>query len=78
MKTAISLPDEVFEAAEELAEELGVSRSQLYSRAVAGYVAQHRDEAVTAKLNEIYAATPGSIDPALQEMQALSVEQGDW
>jgi predicted transcriptional regulator len=78
MKTAISLPDEVFEAAEELAEELGVSRSQLYCRAVADYVAQHRDEAVTAKLNEIYASTPSSIDPVLQEMQLHSLEPGEW
>ena len=35
MKTAISLPDELFAAAEKLAERLGVSRSQLYATALA-------------------------------------------
>lgn len=55
MKMAISVPDDLFEAAEDLAKELGVSRSQLYARAVAEYIAQHRDDELTAKLNEAYA-----------------------
>jgi metal-responsive CopG/Arc/MetJ family transcriptional regulator len=41
MKTAISIPDEVFEEAERLAIELQTSRSQLYSRALQEFVARH-------------------------------------
>ena len=78
MKTAISVPDEIFEAAEELAGELGVSRSQLYAQAVAVYVAQHRDEHVTAKLNEIYSEGEARVDPVLAELQTRSLGPEEW
>lgn len=78
MKTAISLPDEVFEAAEELAGELGMSRSQLYAQAVAEYVAQRRDDQVTAKLNEVYGEGPAQIDPVLAELQRRTLEPEEW
>ena len=51
MKTAISLPDDLFESADALAERLGLSRSELYATAVAEYLAKHRDEDVTGRLN---------------------------
>ena len=41
MKTAVSIPDDVFEEAERLATELKTSRSQLYSRALQEFVARH-------------------------------------
>lgn len=78
VKTAISLPDGVFEAAEELAEKLGVSRSQLYAQAVAEYVAQHRAETVTARLNELYGEVEARLDPALEALQASSVAEDPW
>jgi predicted transcriptional regulator len=55
MKTAISIPDEVFAGAEELAKGLRVSRSGLYSRAVREYVARHGTEQVTAALDALFA-----------------------
>jgi metal-responsive CopG/Arc/MetJ family transcriptional regulator len=54
MKTAISIPDPVFEAAERLAQRLGKSRSELYTTAIRDYLKEHRDEDVTERLNEIY------------------------
>lgn len=78
MKTAISLPDEVFESADELAERLGLSRSELYARAVAEYVAKHRNEDVTARLNEVYAGEANGIDPVLRTAQARSVSSSEW
>ncbi len=54
MKTAISIPDRVFRSAEQLAARLGVSRSQLYSKALAALVEKHRDDLITSRLNEIY------------------------
>ncbi len=78
MKTAISLPDEVFEAADELATELGVSRSQLYARAVAEYVAQHRAETVTERLDAVYGEVEARLDPALEALQASSVAEDPW
>ncbi|MGD2069816.1 MAG: ribbon-helix-helix protein, CopG family [Gemmatimonadota bacterium] len=78
MKTAISLPDDLFESAEALAERLGMSRSELYATAVAEYLAKHRGEDVTRRLNEVYAEEPSGIDPALRSAQARSVSSGEW
>jgi predicted transcriptional regulator len=55
MKTAISIPDEVFAEAEELAKALKVSRSRLYTRAVREYVARHGTERVTEALDVLFA-----------------------
>ncbi len=55
MKTAISIPDEVFRDAERLAERLDLSRSQLYSEAVAEYVSSHDRETVTERLDAVLA-----------------------
>lgn len=78
MKTAISLPDELFESADVLAERLGLSRSELYATAVAEYLAKHRDEDVTARLNEVFADEPSGIDPALRSAQSRSVSATEW
>jgi predicted transcriptional regulator len=69
MKTMISIGDEVFAAAEELAEELGMNRSELYTRAVAEYVARRRGENVTRQLNEVYAKVEARLDPELDALQ---------
>ena len=78
MKTAISVPDEVFEAADELADELGVSRSELYSTAVAEYLAKHRSDEITDRLNEVYAREESGLAPELRKAQARSVGKSDW
>jgi metal-responsive CopG/Arc/MetJ family transcriptional regulator len=78
MKTAISLPDDLFESADELAERLGVSRSQLYATAVAEYVAKHRDQDVTARLNAVYGEQPTGLEPEVRRAQAWSIGQSEW
>lgn len=78
MKTAISLPDDLFEEADALAQRLGVSRSELYATAVAEYLAKHRDEDVTAKLNEVYANEPSGVTSQLRSAQARSVSSTEW
>ena len=78
MKTAISIPDEVFEAAERLAKELGVSRSQLFARAVAAFVAQHRDDEVTRRLDDVYAESEARLDPLLEALQRESLSGDEW
>jgi predicted transcriptional regulator len=55
MKTAISIPNEVFDQAEALARSTHQSRSQLYSRAVREYVARHSTDSVTAALDAVLA-----------------------
>jgi predicted transcriptional regulator len=51
MKTAISIPDDVFTQADALARSTGRSRSELYSLAVREYVARHSSDSVTAALD---------------------------
>ena len=77
MKAAVSIPDPVFKAADELAQRMGVSRSHLYSVAIQRFVQDHDDEAITAKLNEVYDTESSSLDPVLQSIQARSVEKGE-
>ena len=53
MKTAISIPDDVFTQADALARSTGRSRSELYSLAVREYVSRHSSDAVTAALDAL-------------------------
>lgn len=78
MKTAISLPDPLFNAADALAGRLGVSRSELYATALAEFVAKHTDTEVTARLNEVYADEDSSLDPVLRRMQRQSIGREEW
>lgn len=78
MKTAISLPDELFSSADALADRLGVSRSELYARAMAEYLAKHRTEAVTDQLNRVYGEEDSGVAPELRRAQAKSVEPTEW
>jgi len=78
MKTAVSIPDPIFEEADDLAKKLGMSRSQLYATAVSQFIESFQDEAVTTALNKIYSATTGSADPVLQQLQFLSLPEEDW
>ncbi len=78
MKTAISLPDVLFDQAEKLAVRLGLSRSQLYARALESFVERHDGKSITEKLNEIYASENAELDPVLYELQFKSLPEEDW
>lgn len=78
MKTAISIPDPVFEAAEALAQRLGMSRSQLYTTAIRQFLDAFDDEAVTRALNEVYDESPNAVDAVLMQMQVQSLPAEDW
>ncbi len=77
MKTSISLPDDLFESADELANLLGTTRSGLYALALSEFVARHRADRVTAQLNHVYGKKPAELDPVLREMQSRSIAD-DW
>jgi metal-responsive CopG/Arc/MetJ family transcriptional regulator len=53
MKTAVSLPDAVFRAAERYAKRAQKSRSQLYAEALSEYLARHSPDAVTEDMNAV-------------------------
>lgn len=78
MKTAISLPDDLFESADALADRLGMSRSQLYARAVEEYLAKHRDQDVTARLNDVFSDQDSGLDPELRRAQSRTLRSTEW
>lgn len=78
MKIAISVPDSVFASADELAQRLGVSRSQLYAKAMSEYLAKHRGSHITARLDQVYGAEDGHLDARVRSAQARSVTGKSW
>jgi metal-responsive CopG/Arc/MetJ family transcriptional regulator len=78
MKTAISVPDSVFKAAERLARELGMSRSELYTKAVAAFIEQYRRKWITEQLNRVYETESNSLDPVLAQLQSSVLTRETW
>ena len=78
MKTAISIPDTTFEEAEEVAKDLGISRSELYRRALEKFLGEYQGRAVTDALNDVYAEESSELDPVLAKMQFASTKREDW
>lgn len=79
MKTAISLPDDLFRTAERVARSLGLSRSQLYQKALAAFLERYNDEAITDTLNKVYTSRKKmGLDPVLDQLQRASLPREDW
>jgi metal-responsive CopG/Arc/MetJ family transcriptional regulator len=74
MKTSVSIPDPIFRAADKLARRTRISRSRLYTVALQRLIQKHDDEAITAKLNEVYATELSTLDPILQSVQSRSLK----
>jgi len=63
IKTAVSIPDRIFEAAEQYARRRGIPRSQVYAEALARFMAdQESDEELTEALNRVCAGVDTSLD----------------
>lgn len=78
MKTAISVPDDLFRRAEQLARRRGLCRSALFAAALRRYLDDAEAQEVTSRLDAVYAATPATVDPALMALQIASLERDDW
>ncbi len=78
MKTAISIPDPVFEQAEEAAKELKMSRSELYTTALREFLIEKQSAHITERLNQVYEAEPSTLDPILVRLQASSLPAEEW
>lgn len=80
VKTAISIPDAIFEEAERLAKLRGWSRSELYAKAVSAFVHGERFLGVREKLDAVYeqSANDSALDPLLANAQARSLPKEKW
>jgi metal-responsive CopG/Arc/MetJ family transcriptional regulator len=77
VKTAVSVPDDVFEGAERLARREGRSRSEVYSAALREYVARHDADEIVDALNEVVSV--GEVmDPFVAEASKRRLEATDW
>lgn len=78
MKTAVSVPDEVFDEAEHLAKRLKISRSELYAKALAEFVSRHAPDAVTESFNRVCAEIQSEPDPVFQRAARKVLENSEW
>jgi predicted transcriptional regulator len=80
MKTAISLPDALFERVDRTAKSLGISRSELFQRAVREFLDHCEQDEVSEALDRLY--RPGgedsSLHPAVRKAQLAALPREDW
>jgi metal-responsive CopG/Arc/MetJ family transcriptional regulator len=78
MKTAISIPDDVFQEAEQYARRAKKSRSKLYSEALAEYLARHAPDALTEAMNKVCAEVDQAPDPFVTSAGRRMLERTEW
>jgi len=78
MKSDISIPNPLFQSAQQLAENLGISLSDFYMAALSDYVISHEKGNVTEILNQVYETEPSEIEPELVTIQMISVGGDSW
>ena len=80
MKTAVSVPDEVFQKAERLARSAGRTRSEVYSAALREYVARHAPDEVTESVNRVVEllGEEAAPDSFVQAAARQTVKSSEW
>lgn len=78
MKTAVSIPDAVFDEAERLRLEIGTSRSQLYSSALREFMARHAPDRLTDAMNRVVDEVGGEIDDFSRKASRRLLQRVEW
>ncbi len=78
MKTAVSVPDDLFRLAEAAARRLRVTRSRLYATAISEFLDRQQADAITERLNAVYSRLPAEVDPAMHRAQVQSLDKDSW
>ena len=78
MKTAISVPDDLFRKAEATARRLRVSRSELYAKAIAEFLKEQDRSAITERLNNMYSRNTAKVDSGVGRAQLKSLSNEPW
>ena len=78
MKTAVSIPDELYAEAEQTIRRLGKSRSQFYADALREYLARHDPDAITQALNQVYERLDSQSDPAVSAAAREVLQRVEW
>jgi len=78
MKTAISIPDPLFQAAERAAKRRKISRSRFYSMAVDAYLKSQQPGSIKKALDAVYANEDSTLNPVLDHLQSEALGREDW
>ena len=79
MKTAISIPDDLFQAAEKTARKLKISRSELYQRAITHFLQQYGSDIVRESLDRVYSKKRNrGLDPMIRAISEQMIMDEDW
>ncbi len=78
MKTAVSIPDDVFEGAERLARRTKRSRSRVFSEALKEYLARHSPEEVTEAMNRACSEIGELQDTFVSTATRRILERVEW
>ena len=78
MKTAVSIPDEVFEKVESLARRARKSRSEVFSAALREYVARHAPDEVTDSINQVCDRLGKQDDAFVGTAARRILERAEW
>ena len=78
MKTAVSIPDEIFEKVERLARRVRKSRSEVFSAALREYVARHAPDEVTEAINRVCDTVGEQPDRFMTAAARRGLENSEW
>ena len=78
MKTAVSIPDHIFERAERLASERRRSRSEVYAAALDEYLVRHAGDEVTDAMNRVCDKVPANSDAFLAAAGKRVLANTEW
>jgi metal-responsive CopG/Arc/MetJ family transcriptional regulator len=78
MKTAVSIPDNIFKSADSFAKRHGISRSELYATAIAEFLSRRRSRHVTSRLDSIYEDVDSALDDEMANLQTRSIQHEKW
>ena len=78
MKTAVSIPDDIFERAERLASRERRSRSEVYAAALGEYLARHAQDEVTEAMNRVCGEVDGNDDAFLSLAGRQVLANTEW
>jgi hypothetical protein len=78
MKTAVSIPDDVFTQGERLARRLHTSRSGLYARALSDFIVQHDEDLVTTAMNRVLDEVGSDSDDFSRRAARKALQHAEW
>ena len=78
VETAVAIPSDIFQQAEDLAKTLGVSRNEFYAEALDQLIKCKRDAENHRQWKKFYDEVDSSLDPVVMQLQMLSLEPEEW